>query len=146
MTDKQRKFCDEYLIDCNATRAYRAAYPNIKSNDVARRAGSRLLTYVDVKSYINNQLEKLSSSKIADTKEVLEYLTNVLRGTSESEIVVVEGNGDGCSAARRIKKLPDEKERTKAAELLCKYYGFDKINIEGTIPVVITGESELTDT
>ena len=30
MTEKQKRFCDEYLIDCNATRAYREAYPNCK--------------------------------------------------------------------------------------------------------------------
>lgn len=30
MTDKQRKFADEYLIDCNATRAYKAAYLTFK--------------------------------------------------------------------------------------------------------------------
>ena len=145
MTNKQRKFCDEYLIACNATRAYKAAYPNIKSDEVARKAGSRLLTYVDIKEYIHEQLNKISSAKIADAKEVLEYLTAVLRGKSESEIVVVEGCGEGYSAAKKIKKFPDEKERTKAAELLCKYYGFDKINIEGIIPVVISGESELKD-
>ena len=29
MTEKQKIFADEYLIDLNATRAYRAAYPNI---------------------------------------------------------------------------------------------------------------------
>ena len=26
MTDAQKRFCDEYLIDLNATRAYKTAY------------------------------------------------------------------------------------------------------------------------
>lgn len=123
MTDKQQKFADEYLIDCNGTRAYKAAYPRIKKDSVAKAAGSRLLTNVNVRAYIDEQLEKISSEKIADAKEVMEYLTSVLRGQSEAEVVVVEGSGDGCSEARRLSKAPDEKERLKAAEMLGKRYG-----------------------
>ena len=32
MTEKQKLFVDEYLIDLNATRAYKVAYPNIKND------------------------------------------------------------------------------------------------------------------
>ena len=51
MTDKQKRFCDEYLIDCNATRAYKVAYPNVKKDEVAKANGSRLLTNANVKTY-----------------------------------------------------------------------------------------------
>ena len=63
------------------------------------------------------------SELIADQDEVLKYLTSVMRGNTQSEIVVVEGIGDGCSEARAVQKAPDEKERLKAAELLGKRYG-----------------------
>ena len=33
MTTKQKAFVDEYLIDLNATRAYKAVYKNVKSDD-----------------------------------------------------------------------------------------------------------------
>lgn len=141
MTDKQRKFCDEYIIDCNATRAYKAAYPKIKNDHSARTLASRLLTKVDIKTYIDEQLEKLSSEKIADAKEVMEYLTSVLRGESQSEVVVVEGQGDGYSEARTMDKAPDEKERLKAAELLGKRYGLFKDNVALEVePVVIVND------
>lgn len=141
MTDKQKKFCDEYLIDCNATRAYLAAYPNIKNEHSARTLASRLLTKVDIKSYIDEQLEKISSEKIADAKEVMEYLTSVMRGETKSEIVVVEGCGDGYSEARNIDKAPDEKERLKAAELLGKRFGLFKDNVALEVePVVIIND------
>ena len=141
MTDKQRKFCDEYIIDCNATRAYLAAYPNIKNEHSARTLASRLLTKVDIKSYIDEQLEKISSEKIADAKEVMEYLTSVMRGETKSEIVVVEGCGDGYSEARNIDKAPDEKERLKAAELLGKRFGLFKDNVALEVePVVIIND------
>lgn len=141
MTDKQKKFCDEYLIDCNATRAYLAAYPNIKNEHSARTLASRLLTKVDIKSYIDEQLEKISSEKIANAKEVMEYLTSVMRGETKSEIVVVEGCGDGYSEARNIDKAPDEKERLKAAELLGKRFGLFKDNVALEVePVVIIND------
>lgn len=141
MTDKQRKFCDEYLIDANATRAYKAAYPHVKSEDAARACASRLLTNANIKSYIDEQLEKISSDKIADAKEVMEYLTSVLRGESESEIVVIEGTGEGCSDARRMNKAPDEKERLKAAELLGRRYGLFKADVSLEVePVVIVND------
>lgn len=141
MTDNQRKFADEYLKDCNATRAYKAAYPHIKSEDAARACASRLLTKDNIKTYIDEQLERISSEKIADAKEVMEYLTSVMRGESQSEIVVIEGAGDGFSDARRMDKAPDEKERLKAAELLGKRFGLFKDNVALEVePVVIVND------
>ena len=141
MTDKQRKFADEYLKDCNATRSYLAAYPNITNEHSARTLASRLLAKVDIKTYIDEQLEKISSEKIADAKEVMEYLTSVLRSESRSSEIVVEGIGDGCSKASVMEKPPSEKEKLKAAELLGKRYGIftENINLE-VEPVVIMND------
>ena len=147
MTDKQRKFADEYLIDCNATRAYKAAYPHVKNDQVAKSAGNRLLTFVDIKSDIDERLDEISSEKIADAAEVMQYLTSVLRGESTAEIVVVEGVGDGMSEARSMTKKPDETQRLKAAELLGKRYGLFKENVklEGAVPVIIKDDIPETD-
>jgi phage terminase small subunit len=70
-----------------------------------------------------------------------------MRGSSESEVVVVEGMGDGVSAARGVMKKPDEKERLKAAELLGKRFGIftENVKVEGSVPVVITGGEALED-
>jgi phage terminase small subunit len=139
MTAKQKRFADEYLIDLNATRSYKAAYPHVKSDTVAAAAGARLLRNVKVQSYVDEQLEKIHNEKVADAKEVMEYLTAVLRGQSTAEIVVVEGTGDGCSSATRVEKAPDEKERLKAAELLGKRYKLfiDNVSVDGIVSVVI---------
>ena len=140
MTEKQKLFADEYLIDLNATRAYRAVYKNIKNDGVAGRNGSRLLTNADVRKYIDDRLEEIHNKKTADAKEVLEYLTSVLRGESQSEEIVVEGTGDGCSAARTMQKAPSEKDRLKAAELLGKRYGLytDRIDMDADMDLNIT--------
>lgn len=140
MTEKQKKFCDEYLLDCNATQAaIRAGY----AEKSAGRNADRMMKNEEIKTYIDEQLKKMSSEKIADATEVMEYLTSVLRGESTAEVVVVEGCGDGYSEARRMDKTPDEKERLKAAELLGKRYGIftDKTSVS-VEPVVIVNDLE----
>lgn len=148
MTEKQKRFCDEYLIDCNATRAYKTVYQNVKSDEVARKAGSRLLTNVDVKNYIAEQMEKIHNEKTADAQEVIEYLTSVLRGESTAQEIVVEGTGDGCSEARTMEKAPSEKEKLKAAELLGKRYALftDKVETDVDMNLNITIDYGKDDT
>ena len=130
LTENQKKFCYEYLIDCNATRAYKAVYKTCKKDETASVCSSKLLRNAKVKKYIDEQLAKINSEKIADAEEVMEYLTSVMRGESQAEIVVVEGCGDGVTNAVKVSKNPDEKERLKAAELLGKRFGLFKEKVE----------------
>jgi len=144
LTEKQKAFADEYLIDLNGTQAaIRAGYSKKTANEQA----SRLLANVNVKEYIQNRMAEKEKALIANQDEVLKYLTSVLRGESSSEIVVVESIGDYMSEARKVQKAPDEKERLKAAELLGKRYGLyaDKLKVDGAIPVVISGDDSLAD-
>lgn len=127
MTAKQKRFCDEYLIDLNATQAAIRAGYSAKNAD---KIGSELLGKTRVREYIDARMAEKEKELIADQDEVLKYLTSVMRGQNQSEVIVVEGIGEGCSEARAMKKAPDEKERLKAAELLGKRYGLytDKID------------------
>ena len=130
MTEKQKRFCDEYLIDLNATQAaIRAGY----SKKTANRIATENLSKPVIKDYISERMEQKEKELIADQDEVLRYLTSVLRGKSRSSVVVVESNGDFCSKAREIEKAPDEKERLKAAELLGKRYGIYTDRVEQEI-------------
>ncbi len=124
VTDKQKRFCDEYLIDANATRAYKAAYPNVKSDEVAKASASRLLTNANVKSYIDEQMAKISSDKIATAEEVLAFLSEVMRDRKE-----------------------ETRNRIKAGELMGKRHGLfkDTISVQGAIPIVIDGGENLED-
>lgn len=140
MTPKQKRFCDEYLIDTNATQAaIRAGY----SAKTAYAIGNENLNKPEIRAYIDKRLEEIQSKTIASAEEVIQYLTSVLRGESKSSVLSL--CGDGCQEV--IEKNPDEKERLKAAELLAKRYGLltDKIGVEGVIPVVISGDDELED-
>lgn len=139
MTEKQKRFADEYLIDLNATRAYKAAYPNVKKDAAAAVNASKLLRNAKVKNYIDVLLQKISGSKIADATEVMEYLTKGIRQELEEEVVVVEGCGDGFSGAAIVKKKISLKDSNKCAELLAKRYSLltDKIQMEGSAVVQI---------
>lgn len=136
MTAKQRLFCDEYLIDLNATQAaIRAGY----SEKTARAMGAENLTKPYIKDYIEGRMAEKESALIADQDEVLKYLTRVLRGESISSVLARnELGGEDV-----IEKPPDEKERLKAAELLGKRYGIytDKVAAEMILPV-FGGEEE----
>lgn len=58
MTDAQKRFCDEYLIDLNATRAYKVAYPNTKREETASSNGSRMLRNDKVQNYISEKMKE----------------------------------------------------------------------------------------
>ena len=130
LTAKQQRFCDEYLIDLNATQAaIRAGY----SKKTARVIGQQNLSKLAVKNYLNERMKEKEAELIADSDEVMRYLTSVLRGQSQSEVVVVENIGDYMSEARLIQKAPDEKERLKAAELLGKAHQIFVDKVEQTV-------------
>lgn len=59
MTDAQKRFCDEYLIDLNATRAYKVAYPRCKKDETANAASSRMLRNVKVQEYISEKQQEI---------------------------------------------------------------------------------------
>lgn len=135
LTAKQRRFCDEYLIDLNATQAaIRAGY----SEKNARNIASENLAKPNIKAYIDERMAEKESQLIATQDEVLKYLTSVLRGESQSTEIVVEGTGDGCSEARTLKKEPSEKERLRAAEMLGKRYGLYTDKVETDVDMALT--------
>ncbi len=135
LTAKQRRFCDEYLIDLNATQAaIRAGY----SEKNARNIASENLAKPNIKAYIDERMAEKESQLIATQDEVLKYLTSVLRGESQSTEIVVEGTGDGCSEARTLKKEPSEKDRLRAAELLGKRYGLYTDKVEADVDMALT--------
>lgn len=123
MTAKQQRFCDEYLIDLNATQAaIRAGYTAKYANTNA----SKLLQITTIQDFIKKRMDEKEKQLIADQDEVLKYLTAVMRGQSVASVLAREETG----ADHVIEKPPDEKERLKAAELLGKRYGLYTDRVE----------------
>lgn len=133
MTEKQKRFCDEYLIDLNATQAaIRAGYSKARASEQAYQ----LLQKTTVQKYLSERMSEKESELIASQDEVLKYLTSVMRGKSMSSVLCLAG--DGIQEA--IEKHPDEKERLKAAELLGKRYGLytDKVDVDADMELNIS--------
>ena len=119
MTEKQQKFADEYIIDLNATRAYKNAYPSVKKDASARASASQLLTNPNVRAYIDERLEELKSERVADQQEVLEFLTAVMRGEVTEPLLVLDGEG----TQKVVEAKPNVSTRKSAAVDLGKRYG-----------------------
>ncbi len=159
MTEKQKRFCEEYLIDCNATQAaIRAGY----SAKTAYSIGNENLTKPEIEAYIKEKLEELQSERIADVKEVMEYLTAVMRREKTENVVVTiseeksEYTPDDKGTMRRqtvkiekpvVVEIPAKlTDANKAAEIKRKRYGIFKDNISmDVITPVFSGESEIED-
>ena len=117
VTPRQEKFCVEYLIDLNATQAaIRAGY----SKKTAYSMGQRLLKNVEIQSRIKKMRDDYYDKTIMSAKEVEYLLSKAGRGELKEEVVVVEGLGDGVSAAQIIKKHLSAKDSIKALELMGK--------------------------
>ena len=126
LTAKQQRFCDEYLIDLNATQAaIRAGY----SEKTARQIATENMAKPSIREYIDKRMAEKEAALIADQDEVLKYLTEVMRGKSSASVLA----RDELGADRVIAKPPDEKERLKAAELLGKRYGLYKDTVNEVI-------------
>lgn len=77
MTDKQKIFINEYLIDLNATRAYKVAYPNVKKTETAAQAGSRLLRNVNVSAYLAERMKEREKRTEITQDSVVEELAAI---------------------------------------------------------------------
>ncbi len=150
MNEKQRRFCEEYLIDLNATRAYMAAYPSVKNGTTAKAAASRLLTFVNVRSYIRERMKAQQDRVEIEQDRILRELA-AIAFADITEIVTIK---DGKVCIEDIDSLPQEKraaiaeikenqwgteikicDRLRALELLGKHLGMfgpikDELDLE----------------
>jgi len=115
LTAKQEKFCDEYMIDLNATQAaIRSGY----SKKTAEQGAAQLLSNIKV------------SKRVGELKEKIRKATGI---TIESVVEMI------ADTHKRAKEDGEEMSvELKAAELLGKHVGaFEKDNTQGQIQVVI---------
>lgn len=89
LTDKQKLFADEYLIDLNATRAYKAAYPNTKKDETAASLGARMIRNDKVAAYIQERMKDRSKRTEITQDWVLNELYEIAKakGTDFAQVV-----------------------------------------------------------
>lgn len=86
----------------------------------AKKKAFQIFQRQEVKEYIDELHKKMESDAIAKPSEIMKYWTDVMRGESEVEVIVCEGN-----EIKKILKTPSEQERLKASMQLAKRYGLD---------------------
>lgn len=139
LTEKQKRFADFFVETGNATEAaIQAGY----SAKTAKETGYENLTKPHLREYIDLRIAEKDGQRIAKQDEVLEFLTDILRGKVKEQFPL----GLGMGEQSLVKKELDGKDRLKAAELLGKRYGLwvDRQHVEGQV-VVFKGEEGLQD-
>ncbi|MFR7481144.1 MAG: terminase small subunit [Roseburia sp.] len=146
LTAKQKRFCDEYLIDLNATQAaIRAGY----SKKTARAIANENLTKPAIKEYINQRMEEKEKELIAEQDEVMKYLSAVMRREKTESVVVtlskeksmyvpdVNGTMRKQTVKEEVPQIIEIPARlsdsNKAAELLGKAYGIYTDKVEADV-------------
>lgn len=156
MTDAQKRFCDEYLIDLNATRAYKVAYLNCKKDETAKSAGSRLLTNVNVQNYISEKMKEREKRTEVTQDMVIKELAKIAfldirklyteNGQLKNVADIDDDTAGAISSLETLEEYDgygDEREKigdtqkvklldkTKALELLGRHLGIfnDKLDV-----------------
>lgn len=161
LTDKQKKFVEEYLLDLNATQAcIRAGY----SPQNADKIGSELLGKTRVSEAVSEAIAERSKrtginqdrivqelARIAFVKitDVVDNNGEIKTDASDDDLACIESykvkdsdNIHGSSSEREVKLA----SKMKALELLGKHLGMwnDKFQVDVSIPV-FDGEDELDE-
>ena len=120
LTEKQKRFADEYIKSGNATQAaIKAGY----SKKTAKIVASQNLTKLNVKSYIDDRMKVIEDNRIMTAKEAVELLTGIGRGEVKETVVVASPMG-----VETVEKEADLKTRISAIkEILKRYPDNDKL-------------------
>lgn len=141
LNDRQKAFVDFYIQTGNLSKSAKEAGYSAKN---ASATGIELLKNPKIQAAINARLAQLESERIAKDKEILEYITAVMRGETEEEVVMNVGTGKGFTRAEKIMAKVSAKERLKAAEMLAKVKGMfitrQEVELSGSMPVVIVDD------
>lgn len=161
LTDKQKKFVEEYLIDLNATQsAIRAGY----SPKTANEQGARLLANVSIQEAISKAMAERSRRTGINQDRIVQELARIAfvkitdvvdpdgeinTNASDDDLACIESykvedsdSVNGSSSKREVKLA----SKIKALELLGKHVGMwnDKIQVDVSIPV-FGGENDLEE-
>ena len=163
LTEKQRRFVDEYLIDLNATQAAIRAGYSVKT---AREQASQNLTKLNIQQAISEKMaERSKRTGVNQDRIVLELAKIAFVNAadvidSEDATIKAGATADDTAAIQsvKVKVIPTKEgegvereirlnDKLKALELLGKHLGMwnDKLDVNLNIPVVISGEDNLED-
>ncbi len=111
LTNKQKQFCKEYIIDLNSTQAaIRAGY---KENN-ANRIGSENLTKLDIQKEVQKLMDKRNKKVQISAEDVLKGILDVIdRNRGEDDKTVLKGYE---LLGKHLKLFTDKVEHSGAVE------------------------------
>lgn len=164
MTEKQKIFADEYLIDLNATRAYLVAYSRVKNENTAAVNGSKLLRNTKVASYIRERMQERQQRTEVTQDQVIQELAAIafarvtdyveIKSNGPSSMVLIKSTDSLSEEQRRaiagIKegangieiKLNDKE---KALELLGRHLGMWNDRLDLKVPAIDDAVKEMEE-
>ena len=148
MTERQKLFCEEYLLDLNATQAAIRAGYSPKGNACALMAKPQIKEYIEkaiaersrrTGANADRVIEELARIAFVKPAEVVDLRTGrVKEDVSQDDIAAIsqvkvkQTNGEDWDSVEREVKFAD---KLKALELLGKHCGLWKDRGDGNLPV-----------
>jgi phage terminase small subunit len=158
LTPKQKAFCEEYLIDLNATQAaIRAGYSPATAKDIE----SQNLAKLNIRAYIDKAMAERSKRTGINQDRVIRELARIAFVNANDVIDIDEAtlkqgateDDTAAIASVKVKTIPTKDgegtereikltDKLKALELLGKHLGMfkDKVEVSGALE---TGTSKL---
>ncbi len=164
LTTKQKRFCEEYLIDLNATQAaIRAGY---KQSDYTDTNANKLLENTSVAETIAKAMAErskrcgISQDRVVNELAKIAFLNASNLINTEDGTVRADATEDDLACIQSVKVKTSSSEtgyseerevkvgdKLKALELLGKHLGMfkDNVDVNLTVPVMFSGEDQLEE-
>lgn len=148
LTDKQKNFVNEYLIDLNATQAYKRAGYSASSDAIAATEGFKLLRNPKIENEISKRIKEREHRTEITQDEVLRELAAIAFADITDFVEIEDGNvkirNTGLIPKEKLRAVTGIKEgangievklgsKEKTLELLGRHLGMfrDKVEVSG---------------
>ena len=134
MNDRQKRFCEEYLIDLNATQAaIRAGY----SKNTARSIANENLTKPDIQQYLKRLIENRNERTKITQDEVIADIIEVKNRCMQKVPVMFMGNQVQDENGNNLWKF-DSQGANKALDMIMKHTGgYEKNNTQQSTSIIV---------
>ena len=90
MTERQEKFCREFIKTGNATKAYKRAGYDTEDYGAIRSNASRLLTYDNVQKRLEELRQRAENKEILSASQIRALLTKIATDKESSKLEVMK--------------------------------------------------------
>ena len=129
LSERQKRFVDEYLVDLNATRAYRAVYPDCASDHSASVCGSRSLKNPAVRAYLEQRQADLRRRVEVRQADIITELAAIAFAVQTDYMQLVTEPGDNGRPRQKLVCTPTqaltERQRKAVACIKEGRYGME---------------------